>query len=322
MILYNLVFDYKNNNFIFNDDTLKENIFKLLSNIISLDFKYFNIISSRIFSNHNNVVLKKFDLPLNYSLRDLNKKKYLGLKNFGSTCYINALFQQLFMIPTFFIDIFKNFDFFNKFSSTKLSQITLFEIQIAFANLLKSIMYYYPPFNFIKTFKSAFNEEPIKLNVQQDTHEFLSILCEKIEKEAKIFFNKENFLENSFKGILTNEIISLESEYPYNSKTEEPFYSLTLDIKNFNNLEDALNAYIKEEILDGENKFFVEKYGKKIRIKKRNSLKRIGNELIIHLKRFEFDFNTFINNKLNDYLKFPLVKKKKKYLICLKKKKN
>ena len=322
MILYNLVFDYKNNNFIFNDDTLKENIFKLLSNIISLDFKYFNIISSRIFSNHNNVVLKKFDLPLNYSLRDLNKKKYLGLKNFGSTCYINALFQQLFMIPTFFIDIFKNFDFFNKFSSTKLSQITLFEIQIAFANLLKSIMYYYPPFNFIKTFKSAFNEEPIKLNVQQDTHEFLSILCEKIEKEAKIFFNKENFLENSFKGILTNEIISLESEYPYNSKTEEPFYSLTLDIKNFNNLEDALNAYIKEEILDGENKFFVEKYGKKIRIKKRNSLKRIGNELIIHLKRFEFDFNTFINNKLNDYLKFPLVLNLKKYLSEEKKKLN
>ena len=32
----------------------------------------------------------------------------------------------------------------------------------------------------------------------------------------------------------------------------------------------------------------------------------MGNQIIIHLKRFEFDFITFENNKLNDYLKFPL----------------
>ena len=38
----------------------------------------------------------------------------------------------------------------------------------------------------------------------------------------------------------------------------------------------------------------------------------MGNQIIIHLKRFEFDFLTFQNKKLNDYLKFPLDYKKVK----------
>ena len=32
----------------------------------------------------------------------------------------------------------------------------------------------------------------------------------------------------------------------------------------------------------------------------------LGNEVIIHLKRFEFDFITLNNHKLSDYLKFPM----------------
>ena len=57
----------------------------------------------------------------------------------------------------------------------------------------------------------------------------------------------------------------------------------------------------------------MEKYKKKISIKKRTSLKKIGNQIIIHLKRFEFDFYTFENNKLNDYLKFPMQLNLKKW---------
>jgi hypothetical protein len=34
-------------------------------------------------------------------------------------------------------------------------------------------------------------------------------------------------------------------------------------------------------------------------------LKILGNQVIIHLKRFEFDFVTFTNKKLSDYLEFP-----------------
>ena len=113
----------------------------------------------------------------------------------------------------------------------------------------------------------------------------------------------ENCLEESFKGKISNEIISLEKEYPYYSCRDEPFFKLTLDIKGHKSLEEALDFYIKEEILEGENKYFVDKYNKKISISKRCSIKKMSNTVIIHLK--EFDYYTFTNNKLNDYLKFP-----------------
>ena len=102
----------------------------------------------------------------------------------------------------------------------------------------------YPPKRFIKSFLSAFNSEPIQFGVQQDSDEFLSILCDNLEKEGKSY-NKENFLENSFKGKIANEIISLEKEYPYYSQSEEPFFRITLDIKGHKSLEEALDAYVK-----------------------------------------------------------------------------
>ena len=319
ILLYNCIFKIEkdnNNNlcYLFSDDHLRNNSFILLSNLISLDKKYFDMISPKLYNHHKKIIEKITDFPLDYPLRDVQSKKFLGLKNFGATCYLNSLFQQMFMIPTFKRDIF-NFDIsevedINNRDS--LQESTLYNMQITFANLQKSIMAYYPPISFIKSFKKAFNGEPIHLGVQQDTDEFLAILCDKLEKEAKKF-GKENFLENSFKGKITNEIVSLEKEYPYYSQTEEPFYRITLDIKGHKNLEDALDAYVKGEILDGDNKYYVEKYKKKISIKKRTSIKKIGNQIIIHLKRFEFDFVTFQNNKLNDYLKFPLIINLKKW---------
>ena len=315
-ILYNSLFnlgvykDDSNMNYLFSKEKVRSNAFNLLSIIISIDKKYFDIISSKVIKQHTEILPKKEGLPIFFPLRDFSKEKFIGLKNFGATCYLNSLFQQMFMIPTLYQDLF-NFNITNENQNQNENTIdtlkysTIYNMQLSFINLKKTYMSFYPPTNFINSFKTAFNGEPIHLGVQQDTDEFLAILCDELEKEAKKF-GKENFLENSFKGKITNEIVSLEPKYPYYSQTEEPFYRITLDIKGHNNLEDALDAYIKGEILDGDNSYFVEKYKQKIPIKKRTSIKKIGNQIIIHLKRFEFDFMTFQNNKLNDYLKFPL----------------
>ena len=310
IILYNSLFNleiYKRNtyiNFLFSTENLRKNALNLLSIIISIDKKYYDIISLKIINQHTIIPQKKNGLPIFFPLRDFSKEKFIGLKNFGATCYLNSLFQQMFMIPSLHKDIF-NFNISNENGIDNLKYSTIYNMQLAFVNLKKTYMSFYPPIDFINSFKTAFNGEPIHLGIQQDTDEFLAILCDELEKEAKKF-GKENFLENSFKGKITNEIVSLEPKYPYYSQTEEPFYRITLDIKGHNNLEDALDAFIKGEILEGDNSYFVEKYKQKIPIKKRTSIKTIGNQIIIHLKRFEFDFMTFQNNKLNDYLKFPL----------------
>ena len=315
-VIYKCLFEIKRNennnyNYLFSDQQLRQNSLSLLSNLISIDKKYFEILFSRVILHHNNILEIKYELPLDYPLRK-QSQKFLGLKNLGATCYLNSLLQQMFMIPTFQKDIF-DFNIMDEEKNIKdLQNSTIYNMQITFANLKKSIMAYYPPNSFIESFKTAFNGEPIRLGIQQDTDEFLSILCDQLEKEAKKY-GKEYFLENSLKGKITNEIVSLENEYPYYSQTEEPFYRITLDIKGHKNLEDALDAFVKGEILDGDNKYYVEKYQKKISIKKRTTLKKIGNVIIIHLKRFEFDFVTFQNNKLNDYLKFPLKLNLKKW---------
>ena len=309
-LIFNCLFETsKNKNKIniykFYDPNLRQHSFDLLTELISSDENYFYQLVPKVLSHHKK--LKEFDInkvqiPLDVNLRS-PLEKFIGLRNFGCTCYLNSLFQQMFMIPTFLYDILNNF-IIKANTDEEYKYSVLYNMQITFQNLITGLMSPYPPIRFIRSFLSAFNGQPIQLGVMQDSDEFLAILCENLEKEAKPF-GQENFLENSFKGKIANEILSQEEEYPYYSQSEEPFYKITLDIKEHKTLEEALDAYIKGEILDGDNKYYVEKYKRKISIRKSCSLKKLGNEVIIHLKRFEFDFITFTNKKLNDYLKFP-----------------
>ena len=270
-VIYDCLFEViktKNNitSYKFDWDNLRKHSYNLLSNIIFLDNKYSNIILSKIFNHHKSISKNKLQISIDFKLRDPIFDKLIGLKNFGATCYLNSLFQQMYMNPLFSKDLLS----FPYQPNKNLEHSVLYNMQLSFANLKYSCLAVYPPLEFIKSFKKAFNGEPIQFGVQQDSDEFLSILCDELEKEAKIF-NKENFLNNSFKGQISNEIVSLDKEYPFYSKTDEDFYRVTLDIKGHKTLEEALDAYIKGEILDGDNQYYVDKYKKKLTIRKSSS---------------------------------------------------
>ena len=303
--------NHKINSYKFKENYIRDKLLNLLTELISLDGNYLLKLLPKIITHHKKIEKvdpNKIETPHDVNIRSPNEK-LIGLRNFGSTCYLNSLTQQLFMMPTFRKDLFNNFIISNeskdKIELDKLRYSVIYNLQLTFENLKNGCMTPYPPNRFIRSFLSAFNGEPIQFGIQQDSDEFLAILCDNLEKEAKSY-NKENFLENSFKGKISNEILSLEKEYPYYSHGEEPFFRITLDIKGHKTLEEALDAYVKGEILDGDNKYYVDEYKRKISIRKSSSLKMLGNEVIIHLKRFEFDFVTFDNHKLSDYLKFPM----------------
>ena len=95
--------------------------------------------------------------------------------------------------------------------------------------------------------------------VQQDVNEFFNLLTAKIESDLKEGEFKQ-ILQELIGGQLSNEIISLEEEYPYIAETIEPFLTITIDIHNCKNLNEALDSYIKGDILEGENCYFCEKY--------------------------------------------------------------
>jgi ubiquitin C-terminal hydrolase len=100
-------------------------------------------------------------------------------------------------------------------------------------------------------------------------------------------------LSSIFGGKISNEICSIDKEFPYSSETEEDFYTISLDIKGKPNIQEALDAYVKADKLEGDNAYYCEQYGKKIDATKRCCIKKLSNTLILHLKRFEFDFTTF-----------------------------
>jgi hypothetical protein len=65
-------------------------------------------------------------------------------------------------------------------------------------------------------------------------------------------------LKNTVGGVLCNETSSLEEDFPYIGERDEDFYAITLDIKNKKSLQEALDLYVKPDILEGDNKYHCE----------------------------------------------------------------
>jgi len=116
---------------------------------------------------------------------------------------------------------------------------------------------------------------------------------------------QRTILNDFIGGTLSHEIISLETDYPYYGEREEAYLTIPLDIKNKRNIYEALDFYVKEDILEGDNKYHCEQYERKIKVMKRCCIKTLPNTLIITLKRFDFDFASMQKVKINDYFEFP-----------------
>lgn len=220
---------------------------------------------------------------------------------------MNSVVQQLYMIPDLRCGVLTS-----DVNSGKLIMYnlvddkhnsSLFQLQLIFANLQETEKKYYTPRDFTKTI--SIEGRPVDVRRQQDAQEFFNILSENIEDEVKGTTN-EKLLKEILGGEICNEIKSLEEGHEYVSHSYEPFYTLQLDIKNRKSIEEALDYYIKPDILEGDNKYYCEKYDKKIKVHKRAFLKKTSNTLVINLKRFEFDYNTFRKYKVNDYCEFPM----------------
>lgn len=130
-------------------------------------------------------------------------------------------------------------------------------------------------------------------------------MCDNLEQLLRGCPN-EKLLKETIGGAICNETKSLEKEFPYTSEREEPFFAIPLDIKNKKNIMEALDLFIKPDVLEGDNKYHCEKYNRKVNAHRRSYLKRLSNTVVINLKRFEFDFNSMQRLKVNDYCEFPM----------------
>jgi len=140
--------------------------------------------------------------------------------------------------------------------------------------------------------------------------------------------SKENLLQNIWCGKMSSQLIC--KGCPHRSEKDEQFYTISLDIKNKRDILEALQLYVRGDMLEGDNAYFCEICKKHVDTLKRSCAKvcvcvrararacnsrlvftplappqELPSTLILHLKRFEFDFDTMRKVKLNDYCEFP-----------------
>lgn len=242
--------------------------------------------------------------PYSYELNWLHDRSksirsptgYVGLRNLSNTCYLNSLFTQLFMnIP------FREFMLQASVADGGASQKLLSETQILFANMQNSLARSADPQNLANSIRT-YEETPIDVSIQMDVDEFYNLLFDRWESQILAPEAKKQF-RSFYGGQLVQQVKS--KECPHISERLEIFSAIQCDIKGKSSLQESLQAYVDGEVMEGDNKYKCSTCDRHVDAVKRACLKEIPDNLIFHLKRFDFNLRTLQRSKINDHFSFP-----------------
>ncbi|MCJ1379414.1 hypothetical protein MMC17_002515 [Xylographa soralifera] len=221
---------------------------------------------------------------------------YPGLKNLSNTCYLNSLFTQLFMNVGF-----RGFMLSRSIADAAGSQKLLSETQRLFAYMQESWLKCVDPQG-IADSVITYESSPIDVSVQMDVDEFYNLLFDRLESQIPSAVDKKTFRE-FYGGQIVQQIKS--KECPHISERLEPFSAIQCEVRGKSTLAESLNAYIEGEVMEGDNKYSCSACGSYVDAVKRACLKDIPDNLIFHLKRFDYDVSTGMRSKINDHFEFP-----------------
>ena len=228
---------------------------------------------------------------------------YVGIKNLGCICYMNAMLQQFFMTPTFRYAVLaaddkKEPNLVAKENKFIADDNVLHQLQQMFGSLELSDRRDYNPQEFCFAFKD-FSGQPINVSEQQDAQEFLNTLFDRLENGLKQTPFK-HILEGVYGGKTSNQIICHGCRNV--REKEEIFYNMSVEVRNMKTVYDSFEQFITGETIDD---YFCDSCQQKNSITKRTCLSYLPNVLIVHLKRIVFDLDTLMNQKINSRLEFP-----------------
>ncbi|KAM4629624.1 ubiquitin carboxyl-terminal hydrolase 24 isoform 3-T3 [Polymixia lowei] len=230
---------------------------------------------------------------------------FVGLKNGGATCYMNAVFQQLYMqpgLPEAFLSIEDD---------TEQPEESVFcQVQSLFGHLMESKLQYYVPENFWKIFK-MWNKE-LYVREQQDAYEFFTSLVDQLDEHLKKI-GREQIFKNTFQGIFSDQKIC--KDCPHRYEREETFMALNLGVTSCQSLEISLDQFVRGEVLEGSNAYYCEKCKEKRTTVKRTCIKSLPSVLCIHLMRFGFDWESGRSIKYDEQIRFPWVLNMEPYTV-------
>nr|CDS32213.1 ubiquitin carboxyl terminal hydrolase [Hymenolepis microstoma] len=247
---------------------------------------------------------------------------YVGLRNPGSLCYMNAVLQQVFAIlpirnailsaPVLHIlkengvntsELYSPYGSIqNEMNETRLTQLcSLFGLQDMFAFLAYTRQTFYEPVHFWKHFKLW--GSPTTYNEQHDAQEFFSCFVDTIDEALKLC-GKPKIIEQYLGGIFADQKECFRCHQVYSR--EESFLAISVDVQNRTTLSESLEDYVKSDLLEGNNAYFCEKCDEKVAARKRTCIKSLPQILTIHLKRFIYDYEQDVSQKSDDFFSFPM----------------
>ncbi|XP_051510524.1 ubiquitin carboxyl-terminal hydrolase 24 isoform X1 [Myxocyprinus asiaticus] len=264
------------------------------------------LITSELLSMHHQSdpsLSKEFDYLPPVDSRSVSG--FVGLKNGGATCYMNAVFQQLYMQPGLPEAVLSIED------DTENPEESVFcQVQSLFGHLMESKLQYYVPENFWKIFK-MWNKE-LYVREQQDAYEFFTSLVDQLDEHLKKI-GREQIFKNTFQGIFSDQKIC--KDCPHRYEREETFMALNLGVTSCQSLEISLDQFVRGEVLDGSNAYYCEKCKEKRTTVKRTCIKSLPSVLVIHLMRFGFDWESGRSIKYDEQIKFPWVLNMEPYTV-------
>ncbi|KAH9492249.1 Ubiquitin carboxyl-terminal hydrolase 24 [Bulinus truncatus] len=218
---------------------------------------------------------------------------YVGLKNGGATCYMNSVLQQLYMtpgVPEAVLSVDED---------QPDEESVFYQVQQMFGHLMESRLQAHEPEKFWQVFKLWGHS--INIREQQDSFDFFQAVLDQIDEHMKSI-GREEIFKKKFQGIFSDQKIC--KDCPHRYEREEAFIALNLTVKNAT-LQDSLDQFVKEELLEGANAYYCEKCGEKRNAIKRMCIKMLPPLLCIQLKRFGYDWEANRALKFDDYFKFP-----------------
>ena len=221
---------------------------------------------------------------------------YVGMKNLSNTCYLNSLFTQLYMNANF-----REFMLSTHLTDPEGSQKLLLETKKLFSYLQETWLKAVDP-ETVAASIVTYEDSPIDVSIQMDVDEFYNLLFDRWESQITSASDKRRFRQ-FYGGQIVQQIKS--KDCPHVSERLEPFSAIQCEIQGKNSLIESLNAYVEGEVMEGDNKYSCSSCGSYVNAVKRACLKDIPDNLIFHLKRFDYDLMTGTRNKINDYFEFP-----------------
>uniref|UniRef100_A0A8C6P1G6 Ubiquitin carboxyl-terminal hydrolase n=1 Tax=Nothobranchius furzeri TaxID=105023 RepID=A0A8C6P1G6_NOTFU len=240
-----------------------------------------------------------------------------GFSNLGNTCYMNAILQSLFSLPSFSSDMLKQ--------SIPWKKVPINALLRRFAHLMlkKDVSCPETKKDLLRKVKNAISStaERFSGNMQNDAHEFLSQCLDQLKDDVEkmnksLTSDVEPGEEADTSRLYTCPVaVNMEFEVQHTITCKccgevvtkrEQFNDLSIDLPRrkktlpLRSIQDSLDLFFRME----EIEYSCEKcYGKSATVAHKFS--KLPRVLILHLKRYSFNAQLSLNSKLGQQVVIP-----------------